>query len=293
VNTNPILSLDTSGINGLADDSESDILIAGLRTGFQVRLTFLNISEVIANEDRARRALLLRVCRRLISQGDCIDPPYEIIRKLVVEFEASSAFDWTQVRVDLPEAQNAIAREENFDDDLAEQERKESRALEKQFVKVYEDARPAFDTLFKDSTANQPESVSELVARLQSQGGAFWPLATGLYSRVGKLQPSEAMVRKFVGVCDPFRALMLGLCVAQYDRCIRPQNVGPSLRSGRIDTFMATCLPYCHQFVTDDSRQLACYKEIVSVARLNVAVKSYEEFRDGLLSIGVSAGAGK
>jgi hypothetical protein len=76
---------------------------------------------------------------------------------------------------------------------------------------------------------------------------------------------------------------MIALCAAQYDRCIRQPNVGPSLRSGRIDTFMATCLPYCDRFVTDDSRQLACYREVAAVAGIEINVNSYEEFRNGLL----------
>jgi hypothetical protein len=289
MNCNPILILDTSGINRLADDPDSQALIAGLRSGFHFRLTFLNVSEVIANEKRERRDQLLRICRRLMSQGDCIDPPHEIIRKMVTQFEQSLAFDWTRVFVDFLEAQNAISHEESFSDDLADQEREELRALQKQFVRIYDDAKPAFDRLFNDNTVKTPVSVSELAARLQIPGGAFWHLAEGLYSRVGKLRPDSATLRRFIEICDPFRTLMIALCAAQYDRCIRPQNVGPSLRSGRIDTFMAIYLPYCHQFVTDDPRQMACYKEVVSVAGLSMAVKSYEEFRNGLLVTGAAA----
>ena len=292
MNSRPILALDTSGINRLADDPDSHALIAGLRSGFYTRLTFLNVSELIANENRERRACLLQVCRRLMSTGDCIDPPHEIIRKTVTRFEASLPFDWQSASVDFPEAQNEIGRKENFSDDLASKEREEARALHKQFVKVYDDAKPAFNKLFESGTAKAPVSVSELVARLQMPGGAFWALAESLYLRVGKLQPDEETMRRFTEKCDPFRALMIALCAAQYDRCIKPQNVAPSLRSGRIDTFMAIYLPYCDQFVTADLQQLACYKEVVSVAGLHVAVKSYDEFRSGFLAFGATAGSG-
>jgi hypothetical protein len=291
MNSKPIWTPDTSGINWLADDPDSDALVAGLRSGFHVRLTFTSVSEVIANNDRERRVQLLRICRLLLSSGDCIDPQHEIIRKMVARFEESLSFNWRMIPVDFPEVQSEIAREENFSDDLAVQEREETRALDKQFLKVYEDAKPAFDRLFKNCADKTPVNVSELVARLQIPGGAFWTIAGGLYSRVGKLPPDETTVRRFTEGCDPFRALMIALCAAQYDRCIRPQNVGPSLRSGRNDTFMAVCLPYCHQFVTADPRQLACYKEVVSIAGLDVTVKSYEEFRNGFLLIGTTAGS--
>lgn len=197
MNSKPILTFDTSGINRLADDRDSGALIAGLRAGFHIRLTFLNISEVIANENRERRGQLLEICKRLMSQGDCIDPPHEIIRKMVEHFEASPTFDWRDVPVDFPEAPNVIAREENFSDELADEEREQLRVLDRQFVKVYVDAKPAFDTLFKCSTAEIPLSVADLVARLKMPGGAFWPLASGLYSRVSKLHRTT---RPFVGL---------------------------------------------------------------------------------------------
>lgn len=118
---------------------------------------------------------------------------------------------------------------------------------------------------------------------MQAPGGAFWTLAGRLYSRVGKHTPDEATIRRFTNDCDPFRALMIALCAAQYDRCIRPQHVDPSLRSGRNDTMMAICLPYCDEFVTADPKQSASYKEVVSIAGLNTSMKSYEDFRKGLL----------
>jgi hypothetical protein len=291
MNSNPILTFDTSGINQLADDPDSEALIAGLRSGFYFRLTFLSVSEIIANKKRNRRVQLLRTCRQLVSSGDCIDPPHEIVRKTVIQFEEPPAFDWTRVSVDFPEAQNAIAHEEDFGDELADQEREESRSLQRQFTEIYDAAKPAFDRLFESGVAKRPVSVSNLVAQLQAPEGSFWTHAKGFYSRVGKHQPDDATIQRFTEMCDPFRALMIAFCGAHYDRCIRPQNVSPSLRSGRIDTFMATYLPYCHQFVTADHRQLALFKEVVSVAGLHVIVKSYEEFRDRLLVMGTAAGA--
>ena len=293
MNSKPIWTPDTSVVNRLADDPDSDALVAGLRSGFQVRLTFTSVSEVIANERPARRAQLLRICRVLLSAGDCIDPQNEILSKMISRFEEASSFDWRMVRVDISQMQSELARDENITDDLAEQERGEARVLDEQFVKIYDDAKPAFDRLFQEGSERAPASVSELVARLQKPEGAFWTLAGSLYSRVGKLSPDEALMRRFTQECYPFRALLIALCAAQYDRCIRPQNLGPSLRSGRNDTFMAVCLPYCHQFVTADRRLLACFREVVSVAELDVTVTSYEEFRNGFSVSGATGPRGQ
>ena len=62
----PTLIFDTSGINCLADDADSAALIAGLQSGFHVRLTFTSICEIIANTNGVRRQVLLAVCKRLL-----------------------------------------------------------------------------------------------------------------------------------------------------------------------------------------------------------------------------------
>lgn len=284
----PILTFDTSAINRLADDPDSHAVIGGLSSGFHLRFTFTSISEVIASNSPDRRRQLARLCRRLLLHGDYIDPQNVLLEKLVRSFEEHSTFDWASVDVTFPEAVEGISHEETLNDELARQEREESRDCEKQFVQIYDNAKPAFDRLFHGST-ERPKTLGELVARLEIPGGAFWTLAANLYARVGKRPPDETTMRKFTDECDPFRALMIALCAAQYDRCVRPQHLTPSLRSGRNDTFMAVCLPYCHQFITNDPRQLACYREVISVADLQVTASSYEEFQNALFLRGETA----
>lgn len=282
----PILTFDTSSIGGtncLADEPDLGALMAGFTSGFHTRFTFTSVSEIIATTCGERRRKQLDICRRLLSSGDCIEPQHEIIRQIVERFEQPTPFDWATVNVRFLEAENEIARQENFSDELAEQEREEARALDREFRGVYDNAKPAFDKLFAGGRSKAPTSVSELVARLQVEGGAFWILAGNLYARAAKSAPDERTIRRFVGECPPFNALMIALCAAQYDRCIRPQNEGPSLRSGRNDTFMSVCLPYCEQFVTNDTRQLRCFEEVISICKLRVVARSYEEFRGGFL----------
>lgn len=289
---NPILTLDTSAINHLADDPESEALIAGLTAGFFVRHSFSSVSEVIATTDPVRRSQLIAVWTRLLSSGDCIDPQHEVIRKMVSRFEAPAPFDWATVDVRFIEVESEILRAEVFTDELAAQEREESRALKKRFHDGFDKAKPAFDKLFASGDDKIPGSVSELVIRLQ-EGGAYWKLAGDIYAGVSKKSPDEATLRRFVAECDPFRALMVAVCTAQYERCFREKNGGPSLRAGRIDTFMAVSLPYCHRFLTGDRGQLACYNEVVSIANLGATVQLYDEFRNGFLLAGETTGAAR
>lgn len=280
MDTRPIWMPDTSTVNALADDRDREALIAGLRSGYFVRFPFTTVSEVVATTSGARRKHLLRVCRRLLlSAGDCIEPHGEIIKAMVARFEKSQPLDLTHVDPRMEEAENEILRAENFDDELATMEREEGRAHNKVFVGVYSDAKAAFDEL-ATSGIKMPCDVAELVSQLQ-QGGAFWTLARNLYERVATIPADDATIKRFYADCEPFRALMIAIFAAQFDRCIRPSTEGPSLKSGRNDTFMATCLPYCDQFVTNDAGQFACYREVVFLAGLDVTVRSFEEFRNG------------
>jgi len=283
----PILIFDTSGINKLADDPDADGLIVALRSGFYTRFTFTNILEIVANACGERRRKLLGVCKRLLCSGDCMDPQKEIIRKLAARFEQSSPFEWRGVDVRFPDAEREIARRDNFSDELAEKEREDARACKSVFNRIHD--RAAFDALRAAGHDRAPSSVAEWVAQLQVEGGPFWTLARKLYKVVAEKPVDEPTIRRFVGACPPFHAWMIAYWAAQWNRCLRPHNVGPALNSGRNDVIMSACLPYCDQLVTGDSGQLECYREVVSICRLNVTVRWYGEFVGGLLLVGPQA----
>jgi hypothetical protein len=48
--------------------------------------------------------------------------------------------------------------------------------------------------------------------------------------------------------------------------------------AGRDDQMMATYLPYCDQFVTEDKKQLERLREISGEAKLGCVVSSYSAF---------------
>lgn len=86
---------------------------------------------------------------------------------------------------------------------------------------------------------------------------------------------------------------MIALFAAQYDRCVRQRSDNRSLKAGRNDTFMATCLPYCDEFITDDDGQLACYKEVVSLTGIGAIIRSYDEFRNSFFVLDATVGSAK
>jgi hypothetical protein len=113
-------------------------------------------------------------------------------------------------------------------------------------------------------------------------------MAKMVYNRAGETS-DEAKIRMFYKdrmfyeVCPPFRMLLFSLCVAQYERCLRETNRGSSMRAGRVDMYMATYLPYCDQFVSNDERQLRCFQAIATEGSVDVLVRTYDHFRQSLV----------
>ena len=66
------LIFDTTGINRFAEDRKSaDPLIAGLTSGYIVRVTATNVEESIATDNADKRNRLLEVCKDLIKGDGC------------------------------------------------------------------------------------------------------------------------------------------------------------------------------------------------------------------------------
>ncbi|HLW81045.1 MAG TPA: hypothetical protein VKS20_03285 [Candidatus Acidoferrales bacterium] len=268
----------------MADDHNSEALIAGLSSGYYMRLTVTSISEVIANVKLDRRRQLARLCQRLLSFGDCIDPQNILLEKLIKSFEESSSFDWSSVDVGFPEAADGISREENPTDEISQQVWTENKETKDKFEAFYAKVKPLYESLFARGDAARPTTFSESMARL-NKAGTFAAMARSVYEKGAGHATTDAVVRKFLNECPPFYALMVALCVRRYTSYLKPSGA-PSLKAHAADTFMAVCLPYCDLFVTADCGQLRCFREVVPFIGLGVTLKSYQEFRGGLAVAG-------
>ena len=84
-------------------------------------------------------------------------------------------------------------------------------------------------------------------------------------------------MRKFIGVCPPFRAIVYAFLMMWYEGAVR-DGEGQRIGAGRTDLFMAAHLPYCQQFITNDRQQEKCLREIVRIAGLSTVIRSYDDF---------------
>lgn len=281
----PKLIFDTSGINRLTDDLAREPLIAGLASGFSLRFTFTSINEVAQNSGAGRRDNLFRVCKLLLGSGDCLPPVGGLLQKLVRAFETDTAtFEWGKVDVRLDENVEAAVRSVIIGNGVSAAAREEAEPLKRLFKRMLDDTKPAFDKVFAANPSARPASVGEFIAGLQ-HGAQHWKIAGSLYDGIAGHTADKGTVRSFWDRSAPFQCLMGAVCAAIYDKCIRVPNTRGSFKAGWADTFMATYLPYCEQFVTDDAGQLACYREVAQLYVPGLTIRSWQELR-GALCVG-------
>jgi len=261
---------DTCAVNAMTHPvqfPDGRLAFAAMKFGCFVRFPFTVLSEVIAKESSDDRQHVIRACRSLLRSGDCILPHHEILRLMVQRFEQGLPLDLNHVDLRMPEAEDGILND-TFDDVLSAQERQENFDNGTIFENCYREIRVA-------QRDGMPKSLTEFIAAVQSLG-KFWTVAKDIYNRVATIPATDAGIRKFYADCEPFRALMVAIWAQVYNK-VKPAGV-PRMKTGRNDTFMATCLPLCDEFVTRDKSMLVCYREVVVAAGLGVTVRSLDEF---------------
>jgi len=282
-----ILGFDTSALNAL-HRAGPDVapMLAGLDTGYAVRLNGTALDEIVAHSLPEERERLRKLCRKLLANGagDVLLPFHEITTRLAVTFESGHPFDWTRVDVRSNEYMRfifahevSVLFEEDADYETVSLEQRISAVdTAGQFDQVFLAPRPIFQKLGETGKESWPKSAAELAEALQKPGGAYWNYAIGLYHRATGVTVDEEKIRRFVRECPPFRALLAAIVFAQYERSIS-EEVKPKL-AGRNDLFMAGYLPYCDEFVSNDHAQQQALREIVSIAQLATSVRWHKEF---------------
>jgi hypothetical protein len=278
--TKPSIIFDTSGWNRLLNDPNLNSLVAGLKSGFFVRLTGTNISEIAATPSSSRRKSLLDLCQS--SADDYLFPYHWITNDLITSYKQDpAAFDWWNVVVEWPELQQELVRMEIFDDGLAKSQKDDHQKLNQDFKNLYAGGRTVIEEAFKHEMGARPANFGDYLKMLKDPPGEFWKMGQSFYPSSSKEESDDLTINKFIEVCPPFRALVIAACIPEYEYWIRSLTAPTSYRAGAADIFSAVYLPYCSKFVTHDDRQLNALRLVSVHGSLEGAeVLSYKEFYD-------------
>lgn len=282
------LIFDTSAINALASDADIDAIVRGLGFSYHVGITETVLAEVIADPDEAERRSLLKLLDRLLHPGNCMMPFQWIIEHQAKAYvQDKSGYDWRKLNVRFFAGEQEIFRQEIIHE-LGDEARASNKRWDRDFRAIFSTAKPAFQKLFEGG--KERPSLQAVTEHLMSGGGAYLTIAAGLMERVTKTQPPESEVKDFIERCPPFEALLVALCLSQYDRCIRGENA-PSLgKAGRYDMYSAVYLPYCRAFVTNDEGQWKALAAVADLMGREMDILMYDDFKKQLFGLGAAAG---
>jgi hypothetical protein len=274
----PTILFDTSGLNELAKDCESQALMAGLSSGYHVLLSETNINEIGATSNAEKRTLLLQLCQRLLHTGSAIQSCQWILNAMANRHSADpESFDWRKVDVRFRALEEEIGRREFLgNDSVADELRTDDKATNDEFKALFKEARATLMPVIKDGP-----SVTDVLELLTVDESPLWRLAQDIYrAGAGK---AAAEIRGFVAHCPPVNAVLLSMCVGLYHWGARSDGEQSAYGAGALDLFMAAYLPSCDTFVTNDPGQHAALRLVAERAGLSTGILTYSEWREKLL----------
>jgi len=89
-------------------------------------------------------------------------------------------------------------------------------------------------------------------------------------------------VQHFIDNCPPFRAVLCACMMSWYNTALRDGTTSEKFAAGRNDLYMAVYLPYCDVFVTRDTEQELCLRELTKYISIDTDVVSFDAFKDEL-----------
>ena len=279
------LTFDTSGINQLADDQASEVLIRGVGIAHEILITGNSVAEIVATKRSERRVRLLNVLRRFLNDGICVLPCQWLLERHAIAFlQTPKRYRWTEVPFRFPDLEREISDGKLFSDQTSEKVRNQERQWSKEFNQFYREERPAFEEIF-DEGLKRPSFETFCQTALAQGEKPGWQIAIAMFEKATGKELSEQDIQQFLVVCPPFRAAFFSLLLAHFSKCISDPR-GEELRdAGRTDLLSATFLPYCNIFVTDDIGQCTAFRKIAVEAHLSTEIVLYRDFTQPYLSL--------
>jgi len=274
----PIISYDTSAINRLLNDPDSSALVSILKSRYYTRITSTNIEEIIANSNIHRRQQLRDFIKPLAATGECIQPYHWIVQRLLRLHASGEDYHWRHQDIRFVSALNFVLGDEPVSEKLSEKQRKEVGQLEDRFIGFFEGERWKFERFFKTG-GTRPQTYSEMLQLIKVESGSFWALASVIYHSATGKSLSLNKAKEFLDSCPAARALVMAVCMAQFERSVRDLKTALSYRAGRFDLLCTVYLCYCDLFISADKRQCNALGAIAEAGNLRAKVVYYPDFR--------------
>lgn len=273
---------DTSAINQLADDPLRDLLVGALTApGNVVLVSVLNVYELAATKDPARRLDLLRLAKRIAKDTRLLAFPQTNLRRSLDAFAAGqSTLDAT---FDYDSSQNiwiAFEHPEQVHEQARSEIRAQNLADEKWFREMHGGARNPMRAALPPHA--RPRTATRLL-KLYFSRPDF--IANALRPIVSVYHP-ELVGREYeiVQRVEPWKFFYAAFVASIFHHAIKDEGYGPGGNAGSTDTQQGAYVPTCDVFVTHDAPQLVSLRPLERLAHKRRRVRRYREVRLDLIA---------
>lgn len=273
---------DTSAINALLGDPEQERLERLLTgDGKVVFISSVNIAELAATSDPARRESLLRLAKRLAKKTRPLALPRELFRTSLDAFATEKA----QIDTTSDPTVNNLWIALDHPQQVTEAVRAEIQALnrgnEAWYREMHENARPAMrkelESLPRFRNATHLTKIYWSSDKFITS--ALRPFVIGL--RHPELVGRE---REVVGRCEFWKFFFAAFVAGIYHRAIKDHGFGYRTNAGSADTQQAIYIPTCDVFVSNDQAQFTAFRPLAPLAHKPRRVVRYGDVRRNLLA---------
>lgn len=280
-----IFYFDTSAINALYDDEDRQALLERIRSSDRVRVSEVNVMEVIQNANVTRRHGILRLLDDLSAGTLPLALPTLLVRRVASAHARGESSFSTEVDRNSRDVVRALRSPELIDEYSRDVGLRWSAYVNNEFDSIAVGMREAAQAARPSGREPWFRSASAALRFLMiSPGMQFRKFAAMMYFVETGRKPSEDDVSTMTS--HPAWKLLFGATVlAMHRRSMRAERYGRSRIAGGADLAQGVYMAFVDTFVTHDKGQRRALRFLNMLNGLSqCGVRSYESFRASALT---------
>ena len=272
---------DTSVVNRLHDDRDSEAIVVGLAATNTIRVSGLNVLEVARTPDRARRAALLRLLKLMTRDERPLEFPNALARRVMSAFAAQSPTLNCSIDGETGVLWDMLVDPELVDDEARAELDAWHGSLETEFRVGHERARPEFQRLFQGGVV-APRRAPALLRAYMARPAFLLDVVNPLYRRETGSDLSSNELEVLLRGSPEVSGFLLGWAHSVHQRALAREGFGAK-NAGIVDLWFAAYLGRVDRFITNDEKQYRALRLIARIVAPGCEVMRYDRFRRRLI----------
>lgn len=251
------LFLDTSVINDIAYDSNSNELLEKIIKNYEPRFSMLNVAEILTTPDASQRKNILNTAGTLSKGYYPLARPQDILKRSLEAFVMKApSMDFSISDQDYG-VWSVLINPDIVDDVVRSEAVSWKKQQEDWLQSAHESARPDLQDIIEQLSESEKKIIKNRASFLRHYVNND-PFLRDILKEIVKVTP---YAKQYTGIelgilnLEPWRFYLSALAVNIFNRSIQPKGYKKRKNAGTIDTEQAVYLSATDVFVTSDIAQ--------------------------------------